>query len=157
MRAHLYILDQKTLQARIRFHNNTQHTEYLYLPRVFPGGVSLNNFFQFEPRENVSYVGPVVKRKPFGEDDIITLLPAEIYISDVVDLKALYAISNRNKLRVRYHAFHPLDGFGKGDHMVETDWEDLHVPDLMELTDRVYSSLGRKDWIRRAAKPRLEV
>lgn len=154
MRADLYILDQKTLQARIRFYNNTQQTEYLYLPRAFPGGVSLNNFFQFEPRESVSYVGPVVKRKPFGEDDIITVLPAEIYISDVVDLKSLYVIGNRSKLRVRYRAFHPLDGFNKGDHMVETAWEDLHVPSFEEL----YGRLGVKPFTSRAIrKPTLEV
>lgn len=154
MRADLYILDQKTLKARLRFHNNTQQTEYLYLPRVFPGGVSLNNFFQFEPREQVSYVGPLVKRKPFGEDDIITLLPAEIYISDEVDLKSLYTIKNRANLRVRYVAFHPLDGFGKGDHMVETAWEDLHIPSFESL----YENFGQNVWSsRRLRKPTLEI
>lgn len=154
MRADLYILDQKTLKARVRFHNNTQQTEYLYLPRVFPGGVSLNNFFQFEPRESVSYVGPLVKRKPFGEDDIITVLPAEVYISDEVDLKSLYRINSRSNLRVRYLAFHPLDGLGKGDHMVETPWEDLHVPSF----ESMYEALGKTPWTsRRLRKPALEI
>lgn len=157
MRAHLYILDQKTLTARVRFYNNTQETEYLYLPRLFPEGVTLNNYFQFEPRDQVSYVGPTVKRKPFGEDDIVTLLPAEIYITDVIDLKSLYIISNRSKLRVRYLAFHPLDGLGNGDHMVETDWEDLYVPEFEELYGRLHGELNRKHWMRKHSKPRLEV
>lgn len=151
MRADLYILDKKTLKSRIRLHNNTQQTEYLYLPRLFPAGVALSNLFQFEPRENVTYVGPSVKRKPYGEDDILTLTPAEVYVTDEFDLKSLYLISSQKNLRVRYVGFHPLDGFGKGDHMVETPWEDLHEPDFNTIYERLSSKLPYRH------KPTLEV
>jgi hypothetical protein len=150
MRVHLYITDETKMKARIRLHNNTQWTEYLYLPRLFPEGHTLNNHFQFEPRENVTYVGPEVKRKPFAEEDLITLLPAEIFITDEIDLKAFYLISDRKKLKVRYRAFHPLNGFGKGDHMVESAWENLD--------NNLYFDLGKMSYRYPSFhKPRLEI
>ncbi len=122
MRVSLSIGHRHPAVVTVEFVNDTEHAQFLAEPRVEPAHFD-GDHFQVEPW--APYLGVQVKRTPYRPDEMLTLEPGAS-LSRVVNLAEMYDLSRLTSAKVRYLAFHPVNGHD--DMMVLTSpWLDVRV------------------------------
>lgn len=104
------ILAGSTPESRItvRFSNRSDRPIRLIAELSSEETVGARDLFEFEPP--AAYIGMLVKRTPYEDDDLIILEPGTQVESPEIDLADSYDLSDRAPFAVRYAHKHPLLG-----------------------------------------------